>query len=238
MKTNQNMVRKMDSYDVIQRTKDGYFDGNSLLRQWNSNPQNSQRKMEVFLEAHNTKEFIEALTQELSVTDCKSSSGQNSHELDIKLVSKSRVKEKGKAGRPVGQVWMHPYLFIKFAMWINPRFEVKVIKFVYDELVKCRNEAGDAYREMSAAIARIVDKTFFTSAIQDVAKALNYVVFNEHESDIRNKMADESKIRELLELEKDIVKLIHFGFITSFDQLKQHLRKLWSVKWQSKIFAA
>ncbi|WP_297644192.1 hypothetical protein [uncultured Bacteroides sp.] len=28
---------------------------------------------------------------------------------------------------------MNPLLFIKFAMWITPTFEVKVLRFVYDE---------------------------------------------------------------------------------------------------------
>lgn len=36
---------------------------------------------------------------------------------------------------------MHPLLFIDFAMWLNPAFKVKVLKFVYDELIKFRNLA-------------------------------------------------------------------------------------------------
>lgn len=31
-------------------------------------------------------------------------------------------------------------------MWINPKFEVKVIKFAFDELIKYRNDAGDNYK--------------------------------------------------------------------------------------------
>ena len=33
MITNQLMLRKMGDFDVIQRTKDGYFEANSLLSQ-------------------------------------------------------------------------------------------------------------------------------------------------------------------------------------------------------------
>ena len=123
-------------------------------------------------------------------------------------------------------------------MWLNPTFEVKVIKFVYDELVKYRNEAGDAYREMSSAIAKIVNKSFMQTAMKDVAKALNYIVYNDHQSSMRNKQADELKLRELFEIEKDISKLIHFGFITSFEQLKLHLRERWAEKWQPKVLTA
>jgi hypothetical protein len=60
---------------------------------------------------------------------------------------------------------MHPFLFIDFAMWINPKFKYEVIKFVYDRLIQYRNDAGDAYKEMAKAIAKIVDKSFMQTAM-------------------------------------------------------------------------
>lgn len=45
------------------------------------------------------------------------------------------VKSKARSDRG-GGTWMHPILFVKFAMWLNPRFEVQVIKFVYDQMLK------------------------------------------------------------------------------------------------------
>lgn len=35
MKTNQIMVRPMGGFNVTQRTKDGFFNATSLLKQWN-----------------------------------------------------------------------------------------------------------------------------------------------------------------------------------------------------------
>lgn len=43
MKTNQEMIRIIDSFSVIQRTSDGYFDSSELLRQWNSVSNNPRR---------------------------------------------------------------------------------------------------------------------------------------------------------------------------------------------------
>lgn len=43
------MIRPMGEFTVSQRTKDGYFDGGDLLRQWNSVKGNEQRKMDEFL---------------------------------------------------------------------------------------------------------------------------------------------------------------------------------------------
>lgn len=60
---------------------------------------------------------------------------------------------------------MHPILFVKFAMWLNPRFEVQVIKFVYDQMLKYRNDAGDAYKELCAAISKIVSNKFMHVAM-------------------------------------------------------------------------
>ncbi len=123
-------------------------------------------------------------------------------------------------------------------MWINPRFEVKVIKFVYDQLIEYRNEAGNAYKEMSSAVAKLVDKSFMPVAIQNVAKAINHIVFGTHESEIRNKQAEESKMRELFELEKDVAKSINRGLIKTYDNLIIYLRDVWRDKWQPRILTA
>lgn len=40
MKTNQEMIRYIGQYSVIQRTSDGFFDANSLLKEWNSKSDN------------------------------------------------------------------------------------------------------------------------------------------------------------------------------------------------------
>lgn len=219
MKTNQNLTRHMGEFEVTQRTSDGMFCATTLMKQWNE-ANDSKKEIKHFLDENkNTQEFINALISEENLN------GRNS----------AYLATKGKNGG----TWMHPYLFIKFAMWLNPKFEVKVIKFVYDELIKYRNEAGDAYREMCSSVASIVDKEKSASkAITKVAKALNYIVYNAHESEIRNKQAEESKVKELAELERDITKLINRGFIKTFDQLIKYLRQLWSEKYLPKELVA
>ena len=131
---------------------------------------------------------------------------------------------------------MHPILFIKFAMWINPRFEVQVIKFVYDQLVKYRNDAGDAYKELSTAIQGIVHKDFMPKAMQKVGEALNWIVFNAHEKMLRNKAGDESLMRELFELERKVADLINEDFIKDYDGLIAYLRKKYIEKNNPKVF--
>lgn len=226
------MVRYIDNFSVTQRTSDGYFDGNELIRQWNSISTNEQRKMDTFLNSVSTCKFIEALIAESS----ENGLGQNSPKIDNQVVKRTKVKEKGKAGRPREQVWMHPFLFTKFAMWINPRFEVKVIRFVYDEMIRYRNDAGDAYKDLSSAVMTIVPNDFMPRAMKKIGEALNWVVFNSHEKMLRNKHGDEAKQRELYELEKKVADLINEGFIGSFDNLIHYLRNQYVRRNSPEVF--
>ena len=133
---------------------------------------------------------------------------------------------------------MHPILFIKFAMWLNPRFEVQVIKFVYDQMIRYRNDAGDAYRELSSAVMKIVPKDFMPKAMQKIGEALNWIIFNQHEKMLRNKHGNEESQRELFQLEKKVSDLINEGFIQSFDGLIDYLRKQWNRRNKPAVFAS
>lgn len=215
MKTNQEMIRKMGNFNVIQRTKDGMFNATDLLKQWN-NQSCSERKMDNFFASHKTNEFINTIIEREKLNTPK-------------MVY---LKTRGKKGG----TWMHPMLFIDFAMWINPEFKYDVIKFVHDEMIRYRNEAGDAYRELSSAVMKIVPNDFMTKAMRKIGEALNWIIFNGHERLLRNKHGDESKQRELWQLEKKVADLINEGFITSYDPLINYLRKLYNKKNNPAVF--
>lgn len=219
------MIRHLSTFDVPQRTKDGFFNLTTLVNQWNEvvelnmgNPMFKYKKKNVadFFRLDQTKEFISALIEEENLHGEKSA------------YVKSRRKNGG--------TWVNPYLFIKAAMWLNPRFEVKVVKFVHDEMIAYRNEAGDAYRELSTAVAKIVEPTLMQSAMKQLAQAINYCVFNEHETAIRNKHGEESKMRQLFELERKVASLIDEGFITKFDNVIEYLRNQWRMANTPKVF--
>lgn len=125
---------------------------------------------------------------------------------------------------------MHPILFIDFAMWINPSFKYDVIKFVYDEMIKFRNLSGDAYLSMSKAVESILPAEMFREKIKDLAKSLNIIVYGRHESEMRNKIADEAKLRELYEIERNIAQWISLGMICNYHQLKKVLNNLYYQK--------
>lgn len=197
----------MGCFSVEQRTKDGMFNATALLKQWNESA-GEKKEIKKFFENQNTKEFISALIEEENLNGEKS----------------AYLTSRGKYN---GGTWMHPILFVKFAMWLNPRFEVKVIKFIYDQMIAYRNEAGDAYRELSVAVAKIVAPNFMASAMRQTAEAINWCVFNQHETAIRDKHGEEGKMRQLFELERKVASLIDDGFITKFDDMMEYLRNQW-----------
>lgn len=218
MKTNQIMIRQMGEFSVKQRTKDGFFNATELLKQWN---RRSGMKKEVtkFLDLGSTSELVKIIMER-----------EDLHTQDSTYV-KSRASRGDNAG-----TWMHPVLFIDFAMWINPSFKYDVIKFVYDDMIRYRNLAGDSYKELASAISKIVPKTFIPKAMQKVGEALNWIVFDIHEPLLRNKHGNESKQRELWQLEKKVADLINEGFILDYDILISYLLKQYQKRDLPNVF--
>ena len=216
MKTNQIMIRPMGQFYVEQRTKDAMFNATSLIKQYNE-ANGTKKEIKDYLENKSTQEFLNALKKEENLN------GENSPYLTSR-------------GKYSGGTWMHPIMFIDFAMWLNPTFKVKVIKFVYDQMIQYRNEAGDAYKELSSSVQSIVSKSFMPIAMQKVGEAINWVVFNNHEKMIRNKKGEEAALRELYELERKVAANINDGFICSFESLITYLRKKYSEKYYPNVF--
>ena len=91
-------------------------------------------------------------------------------------------------------------------------------------MIRYRNDAGDAYKDLSSAIMKIVPKDFMPKAMQKVGEALNWVIFNSHEKMLRNKHGEEQKQRELWQLEKKVADLVNEGFLTDYESLIGYLR--------------
>lgn len=212
------MIRKMGEFSVKQRTKDGFFNATELLKQWNR-VSGMKKEVTKFLDLGSTSELVKIIMER-----------EDLHTQDSTYV-KSRASRGDNAG-----TWMHPVLFIDFAMWINPSFKYDVIKFVYDDMIRYRNLAGDSYKELASAISKIVPKTFIPKAMQKVGEALNWIIFDSHEPLLRNKHGNESKQRELWQLEKKVADLINEGFILDYDILISYLRKQYQKRNMPNVF--
>ena len=105
-----------------------------------------------------------------------------------------------------------------------------MIRYIHDDLIKFRNDAGDAYKALSTAIYSLVGKDFMPTAMAKVSKAINIIVFGSHHPMIRNNYGEESLQRELFELERKVADLINDGFIKSFEEVMSYLRLKWRQK--------
>ena len=199
MKTSVIMTRRMGQFEVLQRTKDGMFNATALLNQWNR-AAGMKKEMNDYLRLQSTHDFLSALQSEF----------------DFKDGNSPYLTSRGKYS---GGTWMTPLLFIDFAMWLNPKFKVQVLKFVYDELIKCRTAAGDNYNVLAKSIASLPDVDY-----PKVARALNWIVFNKHERDIRN-TATPQQLQDMDELQR---KLAFSGYIRSFPDLMNSMRRIYN----------
>ncbi|BFP39505.1 hypothetical protein FGF1_03500 [Flavobacteriaceae bacterium GF1] len=194
----------MGDFEVLQRTKDGMFNATSLLKQWNKS-NNIKRGKEVngFLKSKPTKEFMEALAED-----------ENLNTNQIVLTNRGKK----------GGTWMHPYLFIDFAMWLNPKFKLQVIKFVYDQLIEFRHDAGDNYKGLTASATKLKGVDYSV-----LAKALNWIVFGIHGKGLRQ-TASQEELKELAEVQKKLAFSIDMGMIRDFDHLLKIMRKMYDEK--------
>lgn len=228
MKTNNVMVRKMAQFKVEQRTKDGMFNATALLKQWNKAVENHEvliphsdrdlkkKDLDDYFAISPTKEYINTIIAREDL----------SSRCDV---------VKAVRGKYNGGTWMHPMLFFDFAMWLNSNFKYDVIKFVYDQMIKYRNDAGDAYKELGSSVGMVVSKSFMPAAMSNISKAINFVVFGEHYTAVRNDKGTEDMQRELFELEHKVAELINDGFLKTYDDIINYLRKKWKEKYTPKV---
>ncbi len=210
MKTNVVMIRKMGVFDVYQRTEDGMFNATSLLSQWNKSKGLSRGKeVNDFLKIDKTKDFI-------SEVEFRENYNTN------KIV----LSKKGKNGG----TWLHPLVFIDFAMWLNPSFKYDVMKFVYDELIKERKDAGDGYLKLSASGQTLKGYDFV-----EVAKAIQWIVYRTTGKELRQ-LASQQQLAEINDIQTKLSFAIDFGYIKTYPQLVSELRKMYRIKYHKLPF--
>ena len=214
MITNQIMKRPLADFTVEQRTKDGYFCLTGLLNNWNLK-MGTKKELKDYFDNKATQEFVKALADEENLHGDKS----------------PYVKSKARLDRG-GGTWGHPLLFIDFAMWLNPHFKVKVLKFVSDQMLTYRNEAGDAYKQLSSAMSKICTPHQMKRYMPILGKGINYIVAGHHEHQLRNEYGTEEKQKEYFELEKQVAMLVNEGFLRTPEDVANYLRR----KFQNKYF--
>lgn len=150
MKTAVLMKRELFGSEIAQNTKTGMFSATDLVRvgnKWRIANDLPIFTMKSWLNNKGTKEFMAELSENYGKSNVKKSArGKGSH------------------------TWFHPLLFIDMALAINPKLKIEVYQWLFDNLIKYRNESGDSYSKMAGTLyKRTTKKTAFPSYIQSVA---------------------------------------------------------------------
>ncbi len=149
---------------------------------------------------------------------------------EVRKTSLIKVMKKYGVYKTVGarankHVSCNPYIWVLLALELNPEIYATVVMWLTDNLIINRIEAGDRYNELcrAASIFNNVDYRI-------IAKGLNYIVFNVHETLLRNK-ATQEQLKELDDLQKSLAFAIDMGYIKSFEHLINEMRLLYQKKW-------
>jgi hypothetical protein len=121
---------------------------------------------------------------------------------------------------------MHPYLFIDFSMYMNPKFKLAVIKFVYDQLIEQRNIAGDNYKSLSSSLTKLKGYSF-----QEVATAMQWIIYGKTGKELRQ-TATHDQLKELNDIQTKLSFAIDMSYINSYQQLLDEMRKIYNKKYK------
>jgi len=204
MKTKPILYRNLNNVQIRQDSKDSYFNANDLLNLYLENGGKDKRIYD-FLELNSTKEYMsEILRQEnLNNADCR----------ELEVVRTKRGQHGG--------TWMHPYLFIDFAMWLNVEFKYQVVKWIYDNLIELRLDSGDSFKDVNKALmehgAKVAHWTY-----SNEAKMINKLVFGDAQGGQRDS-ATKEQLDLLGRLQKADIQLISEGldFYERYEKLKE-----------------
>lgn len=151
MKTEVIMTRPFMGGQIQQKSKTGFFNATEFVKLMNVKRNElgkSNFQLSQFLKLSSTLEFIEELQKE-----------------------NERVIIKGRGRNSA--TWVHPLLFIDIALSVSPKLKVEVYKWLYDELLKYRNDSGESYKKMAGSLYdRYSNKQTFYKYIERVA---NYI---------------------------------------------------------------
>lgn len=172
MKTEVIMKRELFNAEIRQQSKTGFFSATDLVRvgnKWRISRDMATFNLSLFLKSKSTLIFIDELNYKYDIVITKSK-GRNS------------------------TTWVHPLLFIDIALAINPKLKVEVYEWLFDNLIKFRNDSGDSYKEMSAAIwQRFQNKREFPKYIIRVA---NYIKKSCNVNDWNTATEEQLKLRD------------------------------------------
>lgn len=203
MTTEVIMKRKFNNSEIRQSSKTGYFCASDMVNagnKWRFTNDLKQFNYSQWLKNPTTVEFIKALENETG----------------------EKAIIKGNAKNSLS--WIHPFLFIDLALAISPALKVKVYRWIYDDLIKYRNDSGDSYKKMCGALyLTISNKSKFEDEIKDFAvKIRDECEVEDWQTATQEQLKLRDKIHENIALLSDIIRDRDLLFETAVRKAKEN----------------
>jgi len=185
MKTEVVMQRELFGKSIAQKSKTEFFSATDLFRAgnaWRITNGLPPIDMSQWLQQKGNKEF-----------------------LDMLKIQFGNVLISGR-GRG-NHTWVHPYLFIDMALALSPKLKIEVYSWLYDHLLRYRNDSGDSYKRMAGALFQSYSrKSDFTHYIMKVADNIkNSLSVKDWNEASENQLKVRDRIHENIALLADIL---------------------------------
>ena len=147
----ESVDRELCGRIVRQRTKDGFmrlWDIEAIGKLYRLENGLPELSLKDYMSSQNVKEFLAELEKEIGANPYIKSTKSNSG-------------------------WIHPFFAIKMLTHFNPKFEVKVYKWLWDYLVENRVSSVDSYNNMCGALHKYTsNKSKFHGDIKVLANMI------------------------------------------------------------------
>lgn len=206
MKTEVIMKRNLWDCEISQKSKSEFFSATDLVKagnKWRRNNDYPDFNFSAWLKSKQTQEFI--------------------HSLQIKYNTLPILKST----RKTEHTWVHPLLFIDLALAMSPTLKIEVYEWLFDHLIKYRNDSGDSYKAMCGALynnSKAPSK--FNLEIRQIAKKIadacgvtDWQCANEYQLKLRDKIHD--NITLLTDVLKDNEHAVDIAILKSRGMIKE-----------------
>ena len=214
MKTEVIMHRPFFDSTIRQMSKTEFFCATDITKVYNQiriAEEKTPKELKHYFQNISSIEFMQELCNELNRQG--KSKGKNSSfyfkPSDLKVV---------KRGKHNKGTWLHPYLFVDYAMWLSPKFRAKIVIWVTDNLLMFRNSSGDAYKQTNKVLDLKfnIGKKFWEYA--KVAKFVQERIFGEEDNERWN-IATQEELHQRDRLLIEIESAAKFGRFENVSEL-------------------
>ena len=213
------MSRDFEGSKVRQLSKSGFMCATDITEIYNKSrvkQGKANKEMKDYFTNKSTNEFIIALCKELNLLE-----NSKGDKCPVWSPESLKIVKRGKDNKGT---WLHPYLFIDYAMWLAAEFRAKVVIWVGDNLLHYRNASGDAFKECNNALDKRFDvgRKFWVYA--NVAQFVAEQVLGSKDKDQWN-LATQEQLTHRKELTQKIATIAEYGSFKSVDDLLDNLSK-------------